>query len=176
MYTWKQQFSVFIWKKWHYITGIVNPNPNYFPRHELHTLPLICRCIKQTIKGAVRSGEQRVGSFNWNHRGGICLRRRPARWPAREKLDPTQALKTFHGAAFCCCCCCTRLTDRWMLSRLTNKKRVCWFSDMEQKLILFVCDFPKLLFIGTSTRRESLNGREVKQLLGSLGYTYGGIK
>lgn len=41
-------------------------------------------------------------------------------------------------------CGCTRLTNRWMLSYLTNEMRVCWFSVIEEKLILFVCDFPEL--------------------------------
>lgn len=43
-------------------------------------------------------------------------------------------------------CGCTRLTNRWMLSCSANEMRLCWFSVIEKKLILFVRDFPKLQY------------------------------
>lgn len=41
---------------------------------------------------------------------------------------------------------CTRLTNRWSLSCSANEMRMGRFSVKEKKLILFVRDFPELLF------------------------------
>lgn len=60
-------------------------------------------------------------------------------------------------------CCCTRLTDRWMQSCLTNEMRVCWFSVIEEKLIPFVCDFPKLYNCYLSRhQQDSIEGNKTK--------------
>lgn len=60
-------------------------------------------------------------------------------------------------------CGCTRLPNRWMLSCLTNETRVCCFSVIEKKLILIVCDFPKLYNCYLSRhQRESVEGSQTK--------------
>lgn len=90
------------------------------------------------MKGAVWKEEQAEGFIEMKPLF-VSDTRPPADLPRQNRGSDS----TFENLSWCGC---TRLANRWMLSCSANEMRVCWFSVIEKKLILFVRDFPKLQY------------------------------